>query len=211
MAEKPTSHTGPLRAWFRRVATRSIIWGGEHLLALLDDEFAFGIPLVDSLPEEDESARADRVRAALALIRDVDPHRFARLRRDVRRIFIAPIVGAQYDPRNRSIMLTDPLRMSVAAVAGTLVHEATHARIDGCGIRYEPELRERIESICVHAEVDFLRRAPGEEAEADTQLAALRGEPWYTNERIESRRRRNMEALHVPEWLWKVLRFLTGD
>lgn len=206
----PPSSVSPARDRYRRTAARHLFGAIEYLLDRLGGDDALGIPLCDTLPEEDETARAERVRAAMELIRDFDPNRFARIKRDLRRIFIARVVGAHFDPNMRSCFLPDPLRRSALQLAGTIVHEATHARISGCGIPYRPEVRARIEATCVHAAANFLSRVPGGSELAERELAALDAEPWYSEEKLAERKRRNEELVPVPIWIRRVLLFLLG-
>ena len=44
-----------------------------------------------------------------------------------------------------------------AVIAATLVHEAVHARLQRAGLRYWPDLRPRIEAVCVREEIAFVR------------------------------------------------------
>jgi hypothetical protein len=45
-------------------------------------------------------------------------------------------------------------------LASTLVHEGAHAHIFRRGVGYRPDLRKRVEDVCVSAEFAFLRRGP---------------------------------------------------
>jgi hypothetical protein len=47
---------------------------------------------------------------------------------------------------------------TVERIATTIVHEATHARLERCGIEYKQELRTRIEAICFRRELAFAAR-----------------------------------------------------
>lgn len=82
----------------------------------------------------------------------------------------------------------------------TLVHEATHARLHRAGVRYTHDLRERIEAICLKAEIDFGRRLPGAEqlvAEAQTALETR----WWEAPSQQQREIGQLRALGVPGWL----------
>jgi hypothetical protein len=68
--------------------------------------------------------------------------------------------------------LCDP-ETTPANIAATLVHEATHARLDRIG--YAPEKRARVEGLCFRRERAFARRLPDSHelvAEIDRQLSA---------------------------------------
>lgn len=129
------------------------------------------------------------LQAALALIRDRAPGRFARLARDVSRFVIIGAGGPEYWPYADGIALTPAVLtgLSVEEVSLVLIHEATHAHIWRFGIRYWPSVRERIERACVRAEVGFAERLPKPEewvAYVQSKLA----NPWWTTERIRVRR-----------------------
>ncbi len=100
----------------------------------------------------------ERVQAALALIRDLDPRRFRRLSRDLRRIVVAPFAMACYHDLTESCILPldEVQRFSEGRVATIIVHEATHARLHRARVRSIPALRQRIEQCCVREQVAFV-------------------------------------------------------
>lgn len=49
---------------------------------------------------------------------------------------------------------------TVEKIATTIVHEATHARLERYGVEYKQELRTRIEAICFRRELAFAARLP---------------------------------------------------
>lgn len=109
----------------------------------------------------------DTYLAALQLIRDCDPRRFARIQRHIHWIFncYLPVVMAEYDPRTRTcrVNFEEPLGdgdllLWAGFGAVTLIHEATHAVIEARGIQYVPERRARIERLCVAEENRFIRK-----------------------------------------------------
>jgi hypothetical protein len=70
-------------------------------------------------------------------------------------VFVAAAKACQLDARFVRDAATAPEDIAVS-----LVHEATHARIDRW-IPYREDLRERIEAICRRQELAFARRLPG--------------------------------------------------
>ena len=50
--------------------------------------------------------------------------------------------------------------MTLDRIASTIVHEATHARLERWGIIYEEESRYRIEAICLRRELNYLAKLP---------------------------------------------------
>jgi len=61
-------------------------------------------------------------------------------------------------------------------IASTIIHEATHARLDGWGIDYHEARRYRIEAICIRRELNFLTKLPDSEHLQEEIAYALE---WY--------------------------------
>ena len=100
--------------------------------------------------ESQPEAILHRVEQALLLIKTHDPHRYDRLRRDLVRVWVRLLPGdrGSFNAELRACEL-DPrfvLRPSVtpAEVAATITHEAAHARLENCRIRYSEDRRHRI-------------------------------------------------------------------
>ena len=131
----------------------------------------------------------EKVRRSLALIKRTSPNTAARLYRDVKRILVWEIEGPAYLSRVDAIRLNGPslLRQDASSLALTIVHEATHARIAGRGIKYTGTQRGRHERLCVKAEVNFARKLPDGETVAE-RLAEKLDDPWWTEDKIRERR-----------------------
>ncbi len=139
-----------------------------------------GVELVDTTGRT-ISAAANTVEAALRLIAQVDPIRFARLRLDLKHVVLATHGGPEYTHVTRSCLLSasDVQRQSPERVAMTLVHEATHARLSRAGFARAWSLRCRLELRCVHEEIAFAMRIPGTESLIDQARNAMEN-PWFT-------------------------------
>jgi hypothetical protein len=108
-------------------------------------------------------ARRRRVNAALELINSLDPGRLGRLRRDISYLVVIGVAHAYYAQSSRAIVLSsaDVDRASPGMLASTIVHEGTHSRLDNDGFAYFPDaVRRRIESICVRAQLAFMKKLP---------------------------------------------------
>jgi hypothetical protein len=155
----------------------------------------------------------DKVDAALLLLTSYDPVRLARIRRDLGCLFIRPAAGnlAEYHRSLRECVL-DPEYLAAAdttpaLIAGTIVHEATHARLDSLGFGYAPALRARIERLCFEAEIAFARRLPDGSAVIAMAQRQLAQDPWvWTDEAQRARGIRALAKLGVPRWLLRLLR-----
>lgn len=126
-----------------------------------------GIQVVNTLQERDDLIL--RVAEAVEFVRTIDPARFARLRREVRCILIAPArhdVYARYKRLGRICSIgasafekyADPKRTR-RFIAAILIHESTHGELDRRRIPYTKSTKERVERICMAEHKRFLERA----------------------------------------------------
>ena len=99
---------------------------------------------------------------ALARIASSAPHTDRRMRRDVHQILVMPAKTAAYfHPGTILIPCHAFDEADSDAVAGYIVHEAVHARIEKHRIRYWPDLQARIERRCLREQIAFLASRPG--------------------------------------------------
>lgn len=132
----------------------------------------------------------EHLRSAIDLIGKTAPNRLARLNRDVGRVLLLMVDSPEYWPfaNGFAIGLAAAQDVPVDQLALTIVHEATHARLWRAGFRYTPDIRERIEHICVRAELDFAQRLPRAQELVDGLRAKLL-HPWWTKAALAERRR----------------------
>jgi hypothetical protein len=148
--------TAPLQALLSRYLLRL---QRENEVARFED-----IILADT---QDSALFRSAVPSALQLIKNLDSRRFRRVQRYVRWVVNCPLPygGGQYHYRTRTCRLDiekatpepDPA-YAAAAIASTLIHEATHGVIDARGIRYTGRLRSRVERCCVREQNRFIAR-----------------------------------------------------
>jgi hypothetical protein len=121
-----------------------------------------GLPVtvVNTRPEIATSQVVERLGQALDLIAAYAPRRFRRLQQDFAGIVVRrfPCRGAFF-PRERECLVeltfTVNPRHSLAEIAASIVHEATHARLARrCGA-LPPEQRAREERLCRQSELEF--------------------------------------------------------
>jgi hypothetical protein len=148
----------------------------------------------------------ERAAEALRLIATVDPNRYGRIRQDIKWILFTSSSGGRYLPRFEGCLIgIDYTRRHDALdLAMAIVHEAMHARLWRAGCRYDEANRERVERICVDAEIAFASKVPGSE-EAVARSRQLLGTQWWTHAEHVSRSRWELRALGCPEWLTRLL------
>jgi hypothetical protein len=181
---------------------RSLAWVGSRFVP---HRTIHGLRLAAFSHEEDGEVLLDKVTAALNLIASRDPRRFARIRRQMRAVFVVPAGGEIYDHGLRGYMATASLlrQRSPAHVALAIVHEATHARLWASGIRSTAANLDRIERLCIAQEIAFAQRLP--DAEALTTFAKGKLErPWWAPEEGRRRVDEMAQSLGVPAWVVKL-------
>jgi hypothetical protein len=108
-----------------------------------------------------------RVEDALRLIKDHDPLHYSRIISNLERIWVdlLPNARAIYEPSLNACKLDERFVLlettTLPQIASSIVHEATHARLERWGISYDDEkARPRIEAICLRRELNFVGKLP---------------------------------------------------
>lgn len=156
-----------------------------------------------------------RIESALLLVKQHSPLDYARIIRGLDRIWIYLVLDGlgQWNSSLNACLLderyvADPAT-SIEQIASTIVHEATHARIERCGIEYDEKRRVRIEAICFRREAAFAARLP-DGTQLQDQVAQYLD--WYQSnpdyfqdakfrDRFGSEMSAALHHLGVPRWL----------
>jgi hypothetical protein len=107
-----------------------------------------------------------RVEGALSLIKQHSSLDYARLIRELERIWVTVTVYGlgEYRHSLKACLLDERYvadsATTIEQIASTIVHETTHARLERYGIGYKEKLRARIEAICFRRELAFAVRLP---------------------------------------------------
>jgi hypothetical protein len=159
-----------------------------------------------------------RVEEALDLIKTYDRVRYARLTRDLERVWVRLLpdgLGSFNGSANACeldvrFILSETWTPDV--IASTIVHEATHARLHRCGVGYEEALRARVEAICFRRELAFAATLPNGQRvreRAKRTLELCRGQNYWTNAAFEERfvegAIETAEQLGHPVWLLHIV------
>lgn len=154
-----------------------------------------------------------RVEDALLLIKQYSPLQYSRVVRNLSRVWVGVLThaGAEYKHSLNACMLDERYiaNSTPERLASTIVHEATHARLERCGIRYEENLRSRIEALCLRRELAFARKLPNGSQLQDELLHSLEwcgaNAEWFLDAKLRQRYEEGaVEALRyvdTPEWL----------
>jgi hypothetical protein len=120
--------------------------------------------------ESDPYPALQRVEQALELIKRHDALNYSRTTRSLDRIWVRliPSAEAHYERSLNACVLDERYvlneAMTLEKIASTIVHEATHARLEGWGIVYVEDRRTRIEAICLRRELSFAAKLPDSES-----------------------------------------------
>ena len=164
-----------------------------------------------------------RVEEALRLIKLHDELRYRRLVRDLKRIWVRDLPGAlgtfnkEFQACSLDMEYVRAETTRPESIAAVIVHEATHARLDRCGIDYKEELRPRIEAVCFRRELAFAARLPsGEQVrqEAERRLAAYASPDYWTNaafaQRFDNDHIETLRGIGAPDWVGRTVIALRG-
>jgi len=160
-----------------------------------------------------------RIEEALRLIKQHDSLHYSRVVNNLDRIWVhlLPNAAAAYDRSlnacvfdERFVLLesTTPERL-----ASTIVHEATHARLERWGVAYDEKKRPRIEAICLRRELNFVTGLPDSEPLQDEIKSTLEwcaGEHnFFSDENFQQREEQGqfetLRYLGAPNWLINTL------
>lgn len=111
-----------------------------------------------------------RVEEALQLIKNRDSLHYSRVINNLERIWVRLLSGdlAHYERSLKACVFDERYVLlettPIEWIASTIVHEATHARLEQWGISYVGEKkRARIEAICIRRELNFVAKLPQSE------------------------------------------------
>ena len=149
-----------------------------------------------------------RLDEALSLLKGNAPGRYERVRKSLKGFLIFGIdpINASYDPTTAVCRLGEKFMLApdttAAAVACTVVHEATHGRLFKLGIPYDEPLRYRVEMICIKAALLTAQKLPGAEAQVERCRRQLTIDPgFFSTDSFTERAANDLRAAGLPEWL----------
>ncbi|MBR1238139.1 hypothetical protein [Bradyrhizobium sp. AUGA SZCCT0182] len=154
-----------------------------------------------------------RVEEALRLIKERDPLHYSRVTSNLERIWVRLLPGdaAHYERSLKACVLDERrvLEETIEWIASTIIHEATHARLEHWGISYDENRRARIEAICLRRELNFVIKLPQTELlqeEIARTLEWCAGDHDYFSDASFAQQREQGQAealryLGAPDWL----------
>jgi hypothetical protein len=169
--------------------------------------------------QSDPELALQRVEAALRLIERCAPLHYRRIKNSLTRIWVrlVPHAAGCYLHSLNACLLDERVVASetttVEWIASAIVHEATHARLEKWGIRYNEAVRLRVERICIRRELDFVRHLSGVDALQEQITQSLDwcrdGNAHYTDQNMwKDFDQGSVEALRhmgTPAWVVAVI------
>lgn len=155
----------------------------------------------------------DRIETALGLIKTYDAMRYRRVLRDVEKIQIFPLIGAQgqfcFERKQCTLDYKYVESATPEAIASTIVHEATHGHVWLRMLGYPEALRHRIEQICFRQQLLFLKKLPaGEDDSAGVERNISRPVSFWSDkgfaDRWEDEALRAGKSYGVPRWVMRM-------
>lgn len=194
------------KSWLGAVYLKVLAW-------LSPKHISHGLPVWTPLSTQSERTLAyERLDEALALLRSHVPARYSRVLRCLKGFLIlgTDSINASYDPANGVCRLGEKFitasATTAAALARTVVHEATHGWLFRLGIGYHPPIRHRVELVCIKASLFAMQRIPGAEAEVEYCRGQMSIDPEFlSNEQFLERSKNHLRELGCPEWVIRTL------
>jgi hypothetical protein len=154
-------------------------------------------------PDERVAELATRLDGALALLESSDGRRYAKVKAAFPRILVRPGRRSEYWPASRSCILSLELLTQFPSyvVAGTLVHEAVHARTCSPRQRRDERLRQRAERRSIAEQLAFVRGQAAASAQYIAWLEKRMEAPDVSRYSLLKWRVDALREVGAPRWL----------
>jgi hypothetical protein len=153
-----------------------------------------------------------KIDQALNLISRFDLRSYCRIQRDVKKILVfttTPYCAEWIGQLQMCVLDREYLchpDVLPEEIASTIIHEATHARLERAKINYKEEMRSRIERICVKSEIAFARRLPnGEQLIKKAESRLKIPETFWKNSEFQQRQLDAIAELGEKFWPARLL------
>jgi len=162
-----------------------------------------------------ESQLLTRIEEALRLIKQHDSLHYSRVVNNLDRIWVhlLPDAAAHYDRSLNACVMDERFVLlestTLERIASTIVHEATHARLERWGVVYDEKKRPRIEAICLRRELNFAAGLPDSESLQEEIRSTLEwcasDHEFFSDESFQQREVQGqfdtLRYLGTPNWL----------
>ena len=156
-----------------------------------------------------------RIEDALQLIKHHDSLNYSRVIHNLERVWVhlLPDACACYRASLKACVLDERFVLlettTLEEIASTIVHEATHAKLERWGISYDEKKRSRIEAVCLRRELNFISKLPHSEPSREKIARTLEwcvsDHDYFSNQSFQQRDHQGVvETLRyvgTPDWL----------
>lgn len=160
-----------------------------------------------------------RIEEALRLIKQHDSLHYSRIVNNLDRIRVdlLPDAAAHYDRSLNACAMDERFVLlestTLERIASTIVHEATHARLERWGVVYDEKKRPRIEAISLRRELSFAASLPNSEPLQEEIRSTLEwcasDHNFFSDESFQQREEQGqfdtLRYLGTPNWLLGLL------
>jgi len=153
----------------------------------------------------------DKFAMALALLREHSPRSLRAVQAHTPRVFGIGIAAmGQYLPLSDLCLVDDELLLGSALtpsrLACTLVHEATHARLNHAGIPYRSENKIRVERMCTRAEIQAAKTfADWSDLQVELERRMASAEDLWSTSQHQAAVSTKLRELGFPEWAIRLM------
>ena len=155
-----------------------------------------------------------RVEDALQLIKRHDSLHYSRVIHNLTRVWVdlLPNACACYKASLNACVLDERYVLlettTLEHIASSIVHEATHARLERWGISYDEKERPRIEAVCLRRELSFIAKLPDSEPLREKLARTLQwcvgDHDYFSNVSFQQREHQGIVELAryagIPDW-----------
>ena len=171
-------------------------------------EFRRGFEVVLAFKTVDADDVLEKLDDALAIIEQGDARRYQRIKRDLHSILVTKAGGPEFLPPLFACLLGYQLIKdgTPLGLAFMIVHEGAHARLWRRGFRYDPQIRGRVERLCINEELRFAEAINSSPAVVGWVHEKLSNTDRWSDAGIQTRRAAELNELGMAEWLQRLLR-----
>jgi hypothetical protein len=149
---------------------------GEQLVTERHTLHGIAVSVINTRKDISTAQVLERLAEALGLIATYAPRRFRRMQKDMAGLVVRrfPCRGAFFSEERECLVeltFTVNPRHTVAEIASSIIHEATHARVASMCGPLPQEQRAREERLCRRAELEFGRALPDGQSASVLQRA----------------------------------------
>lgn len=162
-------------------------------------------------PDVSRDQVRERLREALAHLKQCDVRRYNLVHRQIRHIIVWPGHYNAYTRLGGMLLASEHIREATPAeTIGTLVHEAVHLRIARWGVRDGGDRQAQIERRCLTEQVDSLLRCSLITPSTGRKIVDVLSTEWWSDGAHRLDLEQLMRKAGLPVWSARLLEAIQG-